>query len=204
MFEPLLGQDFIHLNGDTVLNESTGAAHDVVMLELYGEGGCCLTWANRHIFQPRTLSYTVTLTTKHARQEAREEAAAEQRAERERREESMRKLNEYIGAMDTTHTQLLLQRRIRAGSARVGAGSSLCSVSPHTRHPGGATESSTQRSVPRSRSVYNAIGLPSVFNTHYFLLFLLLPEACTGFEFPGFRKVVWGHRTLSLFFILVL
>ena len=77
--------DFIHLNGETVLNESTGAALDIT-LELYGEGGCCLTWSNKHVFQPRTLSYTVTLTTKRSRREASEEAAAEQRAERERRE----------------------------------------------------------------------------------------------------------------------
>ena len=98
MFEPLLGQDFIHLNGETVLNESTGAAINVT-LELYGEGGCCLTWANRNVFQPRTLSYTVTLTTKHERREAREEAAAEQRAERERREESTHELNELAAQL---------------------------------------------------------------------------------------------------------
>ena len=75
----------IHLNGESILNESTGAALDVT-LEIYGEGGCCLTWANNHVFQSRTLSYTVTLTTKRARREASEEAAAELRAERERRE----------------------------------------------------------------------------------------------------------------------
>ena len=54
--------DFVHLNGETVLSESTGPALDVTH-ELYGEGDCCCTWTNTHLFQPRTLSYTVTLTT---------------------------------------------------------------------------------------------------------------------------------------------
>ena len=95
---PRLGQDFIHLNGETVLNESTSAALDVT-LELYGEGGCCLTWANRHVFQPRTLSYTVTLTANRARREASEAAVAEQRTERERREESTRELTEQVAQL---------------------------------------------------------------------------------------------------------
>ena len=125
MFEPLLGQDFIHLNGETVLNESTGAALDVT-LELYGEGGCCLTWANRHVFQPRTLSYTVTLTTKHARREAREEAAAEQRAERERREESTRELNELVA-------QLTLEQHA-AQVLRLAAAAAVTTNTTHHHH----------------------------------------------------------------------
>ena len=61
--------DFAHENGESVLHESTGTALDTT-LTLYGDGACLLTWSNKHVFQPRTLSYTVALITKREQQEA--------------------------------------------------------------------------------------------------------------------------------------
>ena len=117
-----------------MLNESTGAALDVT-LELYGEGGCCLTWANNHVFQSRTLAYTVTLTTKRARREASEEAAAELRAERERRYESTRELSEQVARLTLEqHAAQVLRAKAAATVTTTTTTKTTTATHHHTPH----------------------------------------------------------------------